>query len=126
MTIFSLLALVALALTAAGLYGVLTFSVQQRRREIGVRMALGAGTGSVTSLVVSQGLRLAGAGLVLGVVGALFVYRLLDTLLFGVSAGDAGAYTVGIVTLSLVALAASYLPARRACLTDPAVVLRED
>lgn len=126
MTLFTLFALVALTVTAAGLYGVLTFAVQQRRREIGVRMALGAGIDTVTHLVVGRGLRMTAVGIVLGVGGALGVYSLLESLLYQVSPGDAGIYLIGIAILGGVAMLASYIPARRAAQVDPVRVLREE
>lgn len=126
MTMFTLFAVIALTVTAAGLYGVLTFAVQQRRREIGVRMALGADISTVTHLVVGRGLRMTVIGLALGVAGALLIYRLLESLLYQVSPGDVGVYLIGITILAGVAWLASYIPARRACRVDPVTVLRED
>ncbi|MGH9144425.1 MAG: FtsX-like permease family protein, partial [Vicinamibacterales bacterium] len=116
----------ALLLAGFGLYGVMAYSVAQRRREIGIRMALGARAADVRSLVVSQAFRLGAAGLVIGVVGALAVTRVLDSLLFGVTARDP--LTFGTVSAALIAvlLLAAYLPARRATRVDPIVALRAD
>jgi predicted permease len=119
-------ALAALLLAIIGVYGVIAYSVTQRSREIAIRIALGARRGGVVALVLSGGLRLVGAGIVIGTVAAAALSRALSSLLFGVSAGDA--WTYGLVTclLLVVALLASYLPARRASRFDPAVTLRSE
>jgi ABC-type antimicrobial peptide transport system permease subunit len=119
-------AALALLLAGFGLYGVMAYSVAQRSREIGIRMALGAQSRDVRSLVVTQAFRLGAAGLVIGILGALAVARVLGSLLFGVSASDP--LTFGTVSAALIAvlLLAAYLPARRATRVDPLVALRAD
>jgi predicted permease len=119
-------AALALLLAGFGLYGVMAYTVAQRRREIGIRMALGAQAGNVRSLVVSQAFSLGAIGLAVGLAGALMVTRLLDSLLFGVTAADP--LTFGAVSAALVAvlLLAAYLPARRATRVDPMIALRTE
>jgi putative ABC transport system permease protein len=114
----------ALLLAAVGIYGVMSHAVGERRREIGVRMALGARPGEVSALVVRQGMATATLGAGLGLVGALAGARLLRTLLFGVGPTDAVALTAAVAVLVAVALFACYIPARRAARTDPVEVLR--
>ncbi len=115
----------ALLLAAVGLFGVLSYSVLQRSREIGVRLALGARASQVTRMVVGSALRLVGLGLAMGVIGALAAVQVLRSQLFGVTPTDP--LTIGSVAAVLVvtALVASYLPARRASSLDPGTVLRE-
>ncbi len=115
---------VALILAIVGVYGVLSYSVSQQTREIGIRMAMGAQTGSVLSLVVKQGMRLAIIGLVLGLVVAFAAMRLLSTLLFGVSAHDPLIFGGVTLVLAMAAVLACYIPARRAAHVDPLVALR--
>lgn len=119
-------AALALALAAVGTYGVLSYSVAERSHEFGIRMAMGAQTGDVLAMVLKSGLALAGAGLVLGVAGAVGATRLMRTLLFGVSATDATTFLVAPVVLAAVAVAACLIPAQRATRVHPAVVLREE
>ncbi len=115
----------ALLLGAIGLYGVLAYSVGQRRQEIGVRMALGADRGEIIGLVMRNGLVLAAGGLVIGVVAALLATRFLESLLFGVETRDALTFvTIPFVLLAVAALS-SWIPARRAGGTEPATVLRQ-
>lgn len=109
----------ALILAALGLYAVLAYSVVQRRREIAIRMAIGAGRNKVLAEVVGQGLTLVAAGIAVGLVAALGTNRLLQSLLFGVSATDLSTYLWVPLLLLVVALAACYLPARRAAATNP-------
>ncbi|HYT70883.1 MAG TPA: ABC transporter permease [Gemmatimonadales bacterium] len=116
----------ALILAAIGIYGLLAYSVGERRREIGIRLALGASRGDVVSQVVGEGLRLGVAGIVLGVLIALAVTRLLAALLYGVGASDSATFLSVTVLLALVSLVASYLPARRAARVDPMVALRSE
>lgn len=120
----SVFAAFALGLTAMGLYGVLSYSVQQRTREIGLRMALGAGKKDVLWLVVSRGMMVALAGLAAGLLGAFFVVRLMAGLLFGVTSTDPATFAGVSLVLVLVALVATYLPARRAAGLDPMTTLR--
>jgi ABC-type antimicrobial peptide transport system permease subunit len=116
----------ALVLSAVGIYGVISYTVNQRRAEIGVRMALGAHASQVGRMVVGQSLRVTGVGIVIGLAGALATTRVMQSLLFGVSATDP--VTLIGVTVILVTLGAlaSYAPARRATRVDPAEVLRRE
>jgi predicted permease len=116
--------LVALLLCCAGLYGLLSYEVSRRTREIGIRMALGATRRNLIKLVVSQGLVLAIAGTAVGAAGAIAVSRLLTKLLFGVKAGDPVTLITVVLLLVMVALVAAFVPARRATRVDPMVALR--
>jgi putative ABC transport system permease protein len=116
----------ALILAAAGLYGLLTFVVSQRNREIGVRMALGALPKDVLRLVMGKGIGLTAAGLSIGIPMAFGVARLMSTLVYGISSADPLTFIVGAIALLLVALLASYLPARRAMRLNPVDVLRSE
>jgi predicted permease len=119
-------AVLALVMAALGTYGVLAYVVAERRREIGIRVALGAARGSVLSMVLRQGLGLTLVGLVAGLAGALAVNRLAAALLFGVEPADPLTYAAVSLFISLVGVAACYAPARRATRVDPIVVLRQD
>jgi putative ABC transport system permease protein len=119
-----LFAAAALALAAVGIYGVVAFSVTRRTQEIGIRMALGAGRSRVLRLVVGEGARLTVLGVAIGIAASFVVTRLLSSLLFGVGATDPITFAGLAVLLSLVALLASYIPARRATLLDPTTALR--
>jgi putative ABC transport system permease protein len=125
MTLVAIFGGVALALSAIGIYGVLAFGVAQRVREFGIRQALGADRASILSLVLTQGLRTAGAGIVLGLGGALVLTRYLQSLLFGVTTHDVGVFAGVTVVLFTVALLACYIPARRATCIDPMTALRD-
>ena len=119
-------AALALLLAAIGLYGTIAYGVSQRTREIGVRIALGAGTGEVSTLILAGGLRLALVGLAIGLAGALGSVRLLRGLLFGISPTDPIVFVAIPVLLIAVAALASYLPARRAARVDPVIALRAE
>ena len=116
----------ALLLAAMGTYGVLAYMVAERRREIGIRMALGADRSRVLAQVMKQGLLLAAIGIVMGLVGALALTRLMASLLFGVQPTDVATLVSVIATIILVAAVACWLPAWRASRLDPNVVLRDD
>jgi putative ABC transport system permease protein len=115
---------IALLLASLGIYGVVSYAVTQRTSEIGIRIALGAGVGDVMRLVLGQGARLTAAGLALGFLASIAASRLLASLLFGVEPMDALVFATTAVILSAVALAATFLPARRAARTNPVVSLR--
>ena len=117
---------VGLALGAVGIYGVISYAVTQRTRELGIRVALGAIQGRIVSMVVGEGIRMAGIGIVLGAAAAVVAARALRTLVFGVATTDLATYGAVAAILTLVALAASYIPARRASRVDPLIALRSD
>jgi putative ABC transport system permease protein len=117
-------AALALVLAAVGIFGVISYSVAQRTQELGIRRALGAGTGNVMRLVLGQGMGLTAIGVAIGLAGALALARLIQSLLFSVTAADVVTYIAVAVVLSTVAFVASYLPARRAAKIDPTVALR--
>jgi putative ABC transport system permease protein len=124
MILLSVFAALALVLAAVGIYGVISYSVAQRTREVGIRMALGAQTTDVLKLVVRDGLKLVVIGVVVGLVGAFILTRLMSTLLFGVTPTDTITYATVALVLIGVALLACYIPARRATKVDPLVALR--
>jgi putative ABC transport system permease protein len=117
---------VALVLAVVGLYGSIAYSVTQRTREIGIRIALGASSTAVTELVVSDGVRLAGVGLVVGLGTAIVATRALSSLLYAVGAGDPATFVAASVVVVVVTLLASYVPARRATRIDPIDALRAE
>jgi ABC-type antimicrobial peptide transport system permease subunit len=123
-TLLLIFALLALCITAAGLGGVVAFSVSERTQEIGVRMALGAGRGEVLGMVLRDGLRLVAFGLALGITAAILLTRLMTGLLFQVEATDPITFAAMTLILVLIAAAACLIPARRASTVDPMIALR--
>jgi putative ABC transport system permease protein len=124
--LLGLFALLALSLAATGIYGVMHHLVSRRTHEIGVRMAVGASRAAVLRMVLSQGLGLALLGVVIGVAGSLWLGGVLEALLFEVAATDAATLTASALALVGVAMAACYLPARRATRIDPILALRDE
>jgi ABC-type antimicrobial peptide transport system permease subunit len=123
--LLALFASAALVLAAVGIYGVVAFSVTQRRREIGIRIALGADQSAVLRLIVRHGALLAIAGIAFGMLAALAATRVLRALLFGVAPSDPLTLASVVALLGLAALAASWIPARRAARLDPSTALRD-
>jgi putative ABC transport system permease protein len=124
--LLSIFSLVALILASLGIYGVIACSVAERKKEIGIRIALGARPSEVRGMVLAQGLKLTAIGLVLGLAGAAAATRLIEGFLFGVSASDPFTYATTVAAFIAIAILASYLPARRAMRVDPIVALREE
>jgi hypothetical protein len=126
LVLLGIAAAVALLLGAVGIYGVISYAVSQRTREIGVRMALGAEGGAVAGMMLRQGLVLAAVGIAVGAMAALGLTRLMSSLLYGVDPVDLPTFAAVGLTLAAVAALASWLPARRAAAVDPALTLREE
>jgi ABC-type antimicrobial peptide transport system permease subunit len=124
MTLFGSFAALALALSSVGMYGVVSYLVGQRTQEIGIRLALGARRADVLRLVLSHGAKMAGFGVLLGLAASFALTRLMADMLYGISATDPLTFFAVAVVLTLVALTASYIPARRAMRVDPIVALR--
>jgi putative ABC transport system permease protein len=124
MALMAAFAGLALALSALGTYSVLSYSIAQRTREIGLRMAMGAQRGNVLRLVVGGGMRLALVGIAVGTAATLALTRLMTDMLFGVRATDPATFCAVIAMLVISTLLASYIPARRAIRVDPIVALR--
>jgi ABC-type antimicrobial peptide transport system permease subunit len=126
MTLLTIFAGIAIALASIGLYGVMSYSVSQRTREMGIRMALGAQRRDVLQLVIRRGMLLTMVGIGLGLAGSFGLTRLISSLLFGVSATDIGTFGAVSSLLFVIALLACWLPARRASRVDPIVALRTE
>jgi len=125
-TLLTIFAGVALALAAVGIYGVMSYFVQQRVHELGIRMALGAGRAQLMRLVIGQGVAITLAGIVAGLAGSIALTRFIRGMLFSVPPSDAPTFTMVAGALALVAVAASYIPARRAASLDPMAALRQE
>jgi ABC-type antimicrobial peptide transport system permease subunit len=119
-------ALVAVLLAVAGLYGVMSYAVAQRTREIGIRTALGGTTSATMRMVTEQGMRLVGIGIAGGVLGGLLATRVLASLLYGVSRTDMPTWLAAITTLAMAGLIASLVPAFRATRVDPVIAIRTE
>jgi ABC-type antimicrobial peptide transport system permease subunit len=124
--LLSIFAGVAIGLAVAGIYAVTSFAVHQRVNEIGLRMALGAASHDVVKMVLAEGVRMAIAGLALGLGGAILITRLISTMLFNVKPTDAIAYSATVALVMAVTVLAAYFPARRAARVNPSVALRHE
>jgi ABC-type antimicrobial peptide transport system permease subunit len=119
-------AVFALILAAVGVYGVMSYLVSQGTHDIGVRMALGAQRSRIVGMVLRQGLELTAGGIIIGLIGAAALTRVMESLLFGISARDVVTFSTVPIVLAGIAVLATYLPARRATLVDPVVALRQE
>jgi predicted permease len=126
MLLLSIFAAIALILAAIGIYGVMSYAVEQQTQELGIRMALGADRGQVLKLILRQGMTPAGIGVVVGVAIAFAITRVLASLLYGVKASDPATFVAVAVLLTAIALFATYIPARRAMGVDPVIALRDE
>jgi putative ABC transport system permease protein len=126
MRLLGAFSLLAVLLAAIGLYGVVSYTVTQRTRELGLRVALGATPLDILRLVFARGLATVGAGLAVGVVAAFVLTNFLESLLFNVRATDPWTMAAAVVSLAVVALVVHWLPARRAVRVDPVVALRQE
>jgi ABC-type antimicrobial peptide transport system permease subunit len=124
--LLSLFSALALLLTCVGVYGIVAYSVAQRTREMGIRIALGAQSGEIVGLVLREGLAPAALGIGIGIVGALFLTRMMKSLLFGITPTDVTTYVLVTGVLGLAAFAAAWVPARRAVRVDPLDSLRAE
>jgi ABC-type antimicrobial peptide transport system permease subunit len=124
--VLSIFAILAVVLACTGLYGVISYTVAERTREVGVRMALGATRGNVLALVFAQSGRLVVAGIAVGLVAAFFATRLLETLLYGIRPTDLTTFFSVPACLTVVALVAALIPARRATQVDPIIAMRAE
>jgi ABC-type antimicrobial peptide transport system permease subunit len=124
--LLGIFAAVGVALAAIGIYGVMAYVVTQRTAEIGIRMALGAQRAEVLSLILRQGLVLAAAGMVTGLVGAAALTRYLEGMLFGVTPVDVTTFALAALLFALIAMVAAYVPARRATRVDPLLAIRSE
>jgi len=125
-SLLAIFGILALVLAAVGIYGVMSFTVNQRSREIGIRMALGASKSDVLGMVIKRGAVLVGSGIVLGLVGSAVLSRSIASLLFGVNTRDLQTYAIVSLLLAVVAMIASYVPARRGARVDPVIALRSE
>jgi putative ABC transport system permease protein len=126
MLLLGIFAAVALALAAIGIYGVVSYSVANRTREMGIRMALGAGQRDILGTVFRQGMALSSLGIAIGLVGAFGLTRVLSSMLYGVAPTDVGTFGGVAVLLALIAALACYVPARRATRVDPIIAVRAE
>lgn len=126
MALLGAFAILALVLASVGLYGVMALTVTQRTREMGIRLALGAARANIFRLVLGHGMSLIAIGVFVGLAGAIAVGRALVSLLYGVGGFDAAAVTCAVLSLSIIAVVACCIPARRATRVDPIVALREE